>query len=842
LICHGNHPSLILKTTPSGVEQDQDSRFIQGNQLPSGEDNVQEIIADAIAFGQDFKLHGRLQSLGKSISQFQAAVKLLPQGDQRLPETLHNLGVALQHRFGTFGQLGDIDNAIEQHQMAIRISSDDDADKPYRLCCLGNAFAHRFNRLGNPEDIDDAIVKQQEALDLTPDGHYTKSNILSNLGTCLQYRYERFGNRTDLDSAIERRQAAVTLMSDTDPDKALYRTNLGGSLYFRFERFGNIADLDNAIVQKEMAVNLVSDDYPNKPAYLSNLGVSLAEHFQRLGNIASLDRAIVQKQRAVDLTLDTHPLKSNFLSNLGTSLIIRFQCLGNLTDINDAISVYQTAVNLAPRIHPNKPSYLNDLCIALQLRFERSRNLDDINHAITYGQMAVHLTQNNHPSKSKYLGNLGNSLVARFKKLRTPVDMDQAIVAQQQAANLTPEDHPERVRHLNNLGNAFGARFTRFHRPEDAEQAIAHLSQAASSPFGSPVTRFETAEAWISFALLINHHSLLAAYECAIGLMPLVAWLGLPIADRHEHLVKIGGISREAAAAAISINRYDKALEWLEQGRSIVWTQILQLRTPVEQLRDADPVLADRLLQISQLLQRVSEQKDPLGVWEEEGRKYRALTEEWEAIVKQVRSLPNFENFLRPPRLSQLRKAAQNGPVVVVNIAKNRCDALAILEGLEEVINIPLPDISSKTIIELRKALKDHLYSNGIRMRDTRAIRDRPDEANEDACREVLARLWDKLVSPILESLSFYVRKYFSSVFHPTDDDMCSLIQTSFRGSGGVPLGRWHSFLYTQRGYMTRAQKSLGLVTMSYPHTPLLYLRYSNRSNPPVTRLLTSSQ
>ncbi|PVF91493.1 hypothetical protein CPB86DRAFT_323730 [Serendipita vermifera] len=279
------------------------------------------------------------------------------------------------------------------------------------------------------------------------------------------------------------------------------------------------------------------------------------------------------------------------------------------------------------------------------------------------------------------------------------------------------------------------------------------------SPGGPPANRFDAAALWIELASRISHDSLLAAYECALDLMPLVAWLGLPMADRHLHLIKIGGIARDAAAAALSAEQYDKALEWLEQGRSIVWTQVLHLRTPVDELRKVDPGLANQLLRVSRLLDHGSQPtgfsgREALSA-EEEGRRYRALTAEWESVINQVRSLPDFKDFLQPRRLSQLMNAAHNGPVVVFNIAKTRCDALALIPELGDIIHIPLPNISSERITELRDELKDHLYSSGIRMRDTRAAVKFTDESNEENCKQVLGELWNSVVKPVLDALAF---------------------------------------------------------------------------------------
>jgi hypothetical protein len=324
-----------------------------------------------------------------------------------------------------------------------------------------------------------------------------------------------------------------------------------------------------------------------------------------------------------------------------------------------------------------------------------------------------------------------------------------------------PNGHPERPSYLINLANALGLRFNQLDHSQDADTAISHLSTAATSPVGPPRARFNAAERWISIASLANHESLLDAYECAINIMPHVAWLGLPITERYDHLARIGGITRDAAATAISLERYDKALEWLEQGRSIVWTQILQLRTPVDHLKDVRPDLAERLVQISRLLDHIPKQEgssdEKALSGEEEGRRYRTLVMEWESLIDLVRSTPGFEDFLRPSSTSHLMKAAQNGHIVVLNISKKRCDALALLSGHDEVIHIPLLNITSERIKELQGELNDLLYSNGARLRAERAAMRFKDKDDDDDGRHILAELWSGVVKPVVDSLALPV-------------------------------------------------------------------------------------
>ncbi|PVF92657.1 hypothetical protein CPB86DRAFT_801846 [Serendipita vermifera] len=760
-----NYPSLVLRTSAMAVDNIEDLfarsglKDIEGGGPSPTEAAIKKMLADGKTAYDDFRWHGKLERLEQAISRYRTAIQVISEGDPRVPGILNSLGIFLQSRFEQLGCLDDINEAIERLQIAILLTPDDDPDKPSGLTNLGSALIRRFERLGTLDDLDKAVQHQEAAVHSTPDGDPKMSIRLNNLGTSLKARFERFGGLNDIGDAIVRLQRAVNITPDTDPAKPSRLSNLGGVLYARFLQSGDIADIDGAVAQMQLAASLTPDNNPSKSGRLSNLGSSLQVRFKRLGNIADLDNAILYQQQAINLRPDSHPNKSTSLNNLGNSLKIRFHQLENRADLDNAILRYQKAVTLTPVGHPAKAIWLNNIGGSLGERFNSFGNLDDINDAIVQLQMAVDLTPDKHPNKSTYLGNLGTYLRDKFIRLGNVTDLDNAIKNEEQALKLTPMSHSNRALRLSNLSTSLLYRFNQFHDLGDAKMAILHSSTAAMSPNGAPTSRFRAAELWIRLASRINHDSLLAAYGCVLDLMPLVAWLGLPIADRHHYLMQIGVMARDAASAAISAEQFDKALKWLEQGRSIVWTQILQLRTPVDQLREVDPELAGRLLRVSRLLdhgsQPITFSDGKSSSIEEEGRQYRALTVEWESIIKQIRSLPDFKDFLRPPHLSQLMDVAHSRPVVVFNIAKTRCDALALLPELDDVIHIPLPNITSDRVTELRDELKDHLYSSGIRMRNTRAAMKFSDYSGEEDCRRILAELWNSIVRPVLDALAF---------------------------------------------------------------------------------------
>ena len=285
---------------------------------------------------------------------------------------------------------------------------------------------------------------------------------------------------------------------------------------------------------------------------------------------------------------------------------------------------------------------------------------------------------------------------------------------------------------LNNLGSAFLARFRRLGVLSDLESALSALSTAAKSTSGSAMVRFNAARTW---AKVSEEHSRspLDAFSCAIDLLPRIAWLGLAVTDQHALLADVGGIVRDAVAAAIRYEEYETAVVWAEQGRSIVWQNLLGLRSPVDDLRRAHPRLADRLQNIARQLEgsashdalRNEGQAVPV---EDVSRGYSKLAIEWDNLIDEIRRIPNFEGFLRAKSFSQLAPAAHEGPVVILNVNDSQCDALVLIpddsaERHVSVVNIPLERFSYDKSKKLFQALTGLLSSAGVRDRNDRKDR-----------------------------------------------------------------------------------------------------------------------
>ena len=659
---------------------------------------------------------------------------------------------------------------------------------------LGISFRHRFERTGDLPDIFEAIKIQQRAVHLTPNGHAHLPRRLNNLGISFLCRFERTGDLTDISEAIQVQQRAVHLTPDGHADLPGRLSNLGSSFLRRFERTGDLTDISVAIQVQQRAVHLTPDGHADLPVWLNNLGNSFNRRFEHTGDSDSADisEAIKIQQRAVHLTPDGHADLPSRLSNLGNSFQNRFVSTGDFADISETIKIQQRAVQLTPNGHARLPALLHNLAITFRYRFqnEPTRNLEDISEAIHIQKYAVHLTPEGHADLPVRLTNLGNSFRDRFEHIGDLPDISEAIKIQKCAVKLTPDGHAILASLLYDLAMSFLRRYERSGDLDDPSliSALSNFRISAISSTGPPYDRLRAGIQWTKLSSLSKSSSsdLLEANECVIYLLSLITSLDNTVQRRYESLKDTSQLTVTASAAALSVDCPEQALEWLEQGRSIVWNQINQLRTPVEELRAHDSGLAYRFSNLSMQLENAGSQTDPRTAGGElsmeakislqnEAHNRIQLAQDWEALLTSIRNIPQFKNFLRPRKCEDLlRGLPEGGRVIVIIVDPKQCDALALMAGCSKPIHIPLGRFSYKKASSLANELRRYLSFNGLRWRysdespsesDPRAVA--PYNRRTADLGEVLKTLWTDLVEPILQALAIQVCRNF------TENSMC---------------------------------------------------------------------
>jgi hypothetical protein len=476
--------------------------------------------------------------------------------------------------------------------------------------------------------------------------------------------------------------------------------------------------------------------------------------------LEDLNKSVSIREDAVHLTPDGHTDTPSILNNLGNSLLKRFERLGDLEDLNKSVSIREDAVRLTPDGHPDKPLMLNNLGGSLLRRFERVGDLEDLNNSVLRGEDAVHLTPDGHPDKPSRLNSLGCSLFRRFERLGDLDDLNDSVLRGEDAVHLTPDGHPDKPSWLSSLGVFLSHRFELLSDHAALQNTISVYALAALSTTGPAHIRFYAASRWAKYAKIGENSSPMDAYHVALDLLPELAWLGLSISDRHHHLPKAGKLVRDGAALAIASDQPEKAVEWLEQGRSVIWGQFLNLRSPVDALKHSHPTLAHRLVSLSAQLEgsatRTTTELIQSGLQpslesaaDQAHRNAHARRE----LLKEIRHLEGFERFLSPKTISELSAAAQEGPIIILNIANDKCDALALIPGLhDEVMHIPLNDFKPESAGSMTQS-----FGNLVG-RSERLVMKREGQMNpEDEFAHNLSQLWKKVVKPVLDALAITV-------------------------------------------------------------------------------------
>ncbi|CAE6438196.1 unnamed protein product [Rhizoctonia solani] len=717
-----------------------------------------------------FQNLGNLEDLDKDIDYSLRAFSLTPKGHPRLAMRVGSLATSHLERFQQLDNLSDLDKAIEYSIRAHSLTPDGHPDQPERLGQLGASHHERFLRLDDLNALEKGIEYREKALSLIPEGHPDRPEHLGDLESSYYDRFIRFGNLNDLNKALEYLVEEQSCIPEGDSVPPHRLSGMAAIYFTRFQHLGELDDLDKAIEYDLKARSLTPEGHTDLPDRLDALGASYHERFMRLGDLSDIDKAIEYRHEAHTLTPEVHPGTPERLSALGISYHERYVRLGNLGDLEQAIKYKNESYTLTPKGHPDLPDRLSSLGTSYHHRFNHLSDRGDLEKAIEYEIQAYSLTPEDHSHVLRRLENLGTSYHERFVRYRNTDDLHEGIKYNLQAYKRTPEGHPDVSHCLSNLGKSYEEKFAYLGELNDLNQALEYYQRSSCSVAGHPQLRFGAALDWARLAFDQNVPSYLQAYQIAIELIPEVIWIGTTVNQRYATIVRqLSGLATEAASVAIMAGQPKLALEWLEQGRSIVWNQTLLLQSPLDELGVENSSIVDQFRDISNRLQsstqgRSAQRELPIGndlsQLEQVAQQRHQLAKQYTELMSQVRQLPGFENFLRPRPSNELMLAAQTGPIVVINVDKTRCDALILRPGGSEVEHLALTNFTYQKAQDSRTQIEFSLGRSGARERADRRPLIPETDFQQDFV-HVLATLWDDVAKPVLTFLG-----YLGSISH----------------------------------------------------------------------------
>ncbi|KAF9232568.1 hypothetical protein BU15DRAFT_67358, partial [Melanogaster broomeanus] len=322
---------------------------------------------------------------------------------------------------------------------------------------------------------------------------------------------------------------------------------------------------------------------------ISNLANALQMRFEQRGDGKDLDEAIGHHQSALQLTPEGHPQHSSSLDNLASALRIRFELRGDEKDLDEAIEHHQSALQLTPEGHPQRSSSLNNIANALRIRFEQQGDGKDLDEAIKHYQSALQLRPKGHPQRSSSLNSLASALRIQFEQHGGSKALDEAIEHYQNALQLRPEGHPEHCSSLNDLASALQIQFLQHGDEKDLHKALQLSYAAVEKSLTAPsnfIAQWNLAELHLILWRTQHVEKYLQDAMCYYKKAAEFAHTNLFQVLSQHHTQKYFPPDLAVNAASCALHQADiyHAVELLEQGRALHWTQIAHFRTSLEHL------------------------------------------------------------------------------------------------------------------------------------------------------------------------------------------------------------------------------------------------------------------
>ncbi|MEV0373994.1 CHAT domain-containing protein [Streptomyces sp. NPDC050636] len=691
--------------------------------------------------------------------------------DDRTANSLLALGQALSVRAQHSGVTADATAAVDALRRAADLTLPGSDDECVFLQSLGTALYFLFRRNDDPEVLEEAIDALSAALYVSGNDVRSRALMVSNLLPPLRARFERTGSDERLDELIGMCRELTGSLPESSADRAFVVLNRCSAQLLRHRHSGRDADLQEIL--DDLGRILAGPPLPG-PLGRSVLGtqaIALRRKFERTYETGWLDRSVDAARQALDAwPREDFSAYYTACSALASTLATRFDHRGSLADLQEAATLFAAGLRNLPETYADRHVGWSDHGRVLLQLYDRTGDPDLLDGALAACASAVELLPQGHTRLPDYLTNLSATLLARYTSGGQLADLEAVIATRKDALQLLPDGHPDiRARHgglctaLRHLYEHTGSADAREEAVRHGRKALADLSGehpdwpgyaynlAAALPPKEAMPLFRGAEAHPTAPARLRLHAAMAwggaaartgdlesaaeGYAAAVAHLPQAAWLGLDLSDRQHFLTEAWGAGCEAAAAHLDLGQPERAVELLEQGRGVLLSQALDLQADLTRLRAVDEQLAQELDAVLRGLESAASRDADVT-------ERQRLADRRTALLARARSLDGLHDFLAAPSYAQLSAAAAGGPVVLLNTAASRCDAIVVEAGRPPRFR-RLRTLSLESVREQAELL-DEAFRSGDKARI------------KDTLTELLGWLWEHVCEEVLDELLDY--------------------------------------------------------------------------------------
>jgi tetratricopeptide (TPR) repeat protein len=503
-------------------------------------------------------------------------------------------------------------------------------------------------------------------------------------------------------------------------------------------------------------------------------------------------------------------------------------------DLEEAICLLREALELQPL----RDNFMSNLAEALEAKYTANGDTSSLLEAIELHRKALCARPHRHTLRLESLENLARLCCMPCASQ----SWEDTITLYREALDICPLGYPGRARLLSGMSICFLDPTSPYF---DISEGIWHLSNGYTDKFSHINQRLSSAlddlrhveeahrfvlEKTDASSAAQSREDILRLYNCVIGLLPHAAHYGLDYDARLHSVEGSDEIARNAAARAVHLERVSQAVELLEEGRGVFWSQSLHLRAPdFDNVPEKDRDELTRLLRLLEHgAQRLENSDRTAAERERDLEARRQSNEEAEALISKIRSYPGLERFLMPPAFISLFNALPDGFVVILNASSLGHHALLLhrTSGLAASLELSSPPqgFDSEMIrAQLPRDTRSKHCHMGEPTDDDRAVIFSTGRADVKTLNDLLSILWtyvarpvfDELKLQVTEALSLYRRHYAEA--HDSREPMDAL----GRVSGGAPRGNSDSSPSMLQGNIKGLKKSASQTSSSlltYPH------------------------
>ncbi|MER5386365.1 CHAT domain-containing protein [Streptomyces sp. NPDC002688] len=661
---------------------------------------------------------------------------------------LSALGIALRQCAETHQDAAVLEEAVSCLREALALAADR-AERDTRSVNLANALGSRAEELGNLGDALEALEILTDIVGRTRADDPQLPSRLSNQAMAHRQVFKQGGDKQDIDNAVDIALRSLESPSATPTDRSILLHNLSQCLYDRFVDYKKTDDLLDAISTGGEAVALAPVGSRHWYRILSQYVKSLLARFLVAGVSGDLSDAGAVVDRLRSQVPPDSPEQAHLLNLTAELFMSSYMHTDQMKFLERALEFNETALSMTGRHEPSYRTYSILRAFLLAMRAEAAKVSTGLDEAIARYEEAVAALDG--PLRSHLMRKWGEALRARWEIDGNPSDLDHAVELIGRAASadgsLIAETHLL-------LAQALSARFQRDRDESDAQAAVEAWRTAVEDEASPTRVRLHAGYLCAVFLSELGRWpQALEFYRAAIRLLPLATGHGLAFGDQISETMTWSGLARDAAACALQCGDAIHAIELLEHGRSVLWSRVSGYRTDLRALFAVAPELAGEVERVRRGLDlRSTSRLADLGAARDDvgagtGERLR-LAEGWQDLIRRVKQIPGFEEFLEPPSFAALAPTDLPGPVVVINVSRFRCDALVVKAGHVRVISLPGLD-QNRVIGHANRYFEALRAYFDAETRDPLLAVDM-----EQRLSDVLEWMWDEVMEPIVSDLT----------------------------------------------------------------------------------------